>query len=506
MRRKVAPESVQQLRLRLLFKQAHTASVGAVLGALLCAVLFAAVGHSSAAWVWFLAVTAATLPRFYLYRRFFFTDLRRHAVHHWLVRHGWTAALVGIAWGAVPLIPMPDAPGYVYQLQTLVPGFVLMAGIVSYGAFYSQYMVLLATVGGMTIVSRLATSGAAGVPEAMLITAFLPILALTAKRYSQSLADSAEAKHRAEQLVHELTATNNELLRRNTTLAQQQDVIEQEEALAKHVFRQLTVGGDHKLAGVHSWNQSMGSLSGDLIQTALGPNGQSYVFLGDFTGHGLPAALGALPASSVFLAMAAKGLPIQSIATELNRKLRQLLPVGYFCCAVLVELSPDRRTVSIWNGGLPPVLIRRRGQFGYEKIASHSLPLGVVDNTDFDAAAQYRMLHPGDRLYAYSDGLTEAENIDGEMWGSRRLEEFLLRADLPSPKLPALINAVLEHVNLAPPSDDISVVEVEATPSSGQAPPEQFEGRSKTPTPVSKNPVRIAPNGVASASLLEGTG
>lgn len=188
------------------------------------------------------------------------------------------------------------------------------------------------------------------------------------------------------------------------------------------------------------------------------------MFLGDFTGHGLPAALGALPASSVFLAMAGKGLSVDVIARELNNKLRQLLPVGYFCCAVLVELSADRRNLHVWNGGLPPVLIKRRGQPGYEKIASHSLPLGVVGNDEFEAAAQRRHLHPGDLLYAYTDGLTEAENFDGEMWGTARLETFLQRRDLPTPRLPSLIDAVLEHVNLAPPSDDISVVEIEATP------------------------------------------
>ena len=85
----------------------------------------------------------------------------------------------------------------------------------------------------------------------------------------------------------------------------------------------------------------MGSLSGDLTQTGRGPDGQIYVLLADFTGHGLPAALGALPASSVFLAMAHKGLSVEGIAAELNRKLYQLLPIGYFCCAVVVELAAE---------------------------------------------------------------------------------------------------------------------------------------------------------------------
>ena len=86
-----------------------------------------------------------------------------------------------------------------------------------------------------------------------------------------------------------------------------------------------------------------------------------------------------------------------------------------------------------------------------------------VDSVEelFDGVpAEVRM----DRPLDLPDGLTEAENFDGEMWGTARLETFLQRRDLPTPRLPSLIDAVLEHVNLAPPSDDISVVEIEATP------------------------------------------
>jgi serine phosphatase RsbU (regulator of sigma subunit) len=172
-----------------------------------------------------------------------------------------------------------------------------------------------------------------------------------------------------------------------------------------------------------------------------------------------------LPASSVFLAMSAKGLTVDVIARELNAKLRQLLPVGYFCCAALIQLSADRTRVGVWNGGLPPILINRANREGHDQFASHSLPLGVVDDDQFEAASATLTLHPGDVLYAYSDGLTEAENIDGEMWGRERLHGFVMQEDLSVPRLPALIDALLEHVNLAPPSDDISVVEIEATPA-----------------------------------------
>lgn len=455
--------TADEQRLTLLFQQARAASIAAAVSAIATTLVFlqAAPGLKPVAWLLVLLITV--VMRFGLYQRFD-EDRERRPASHWLRRHGWSALAAGAAWGAIPLIPLDSAPIYLLQLQMVIPAFVLMAAITSYGVYFSQYLAFWSATSAMAIGTRLYMSGTDGIPEALLFALFAPVLVLTAKRYAATLLASTEAQQRAERLVQQLRVVNDELHRQNDVLARQQDLIEQEEALAQHVFRQLTLGGDHRLPGIHTWNQAMGSLSGDLTQTARGPAGQTYVFLGDFTGHGLPAALGALPASSVFLAMAAKGLPVGTIANELNNKLRQLLPVGYFCCAVLLELSADRSRVQVWNGGLPEVLIRRRGRRGFERIASHSLPLGVLDEGEFESRPQQRGLAPGDLLYAYTDGLTEAESADGERWGVQRLEDLLVRRDLATPRLPTLIHAVLDHVNLAPASDDISVVEIEAAP------------------------------------------
>jgi serine phosphatase RsbU (regulator of sigma subunit) len=469
MRPSPEPDYVSHQRLRLLFAQAHTASYLALLSAVVCAVVFWQVAPGQGPLIWLGGVMLATAFRFWLYWWFSAADIRRFPEAHWLRHHSWTAALIGMTWGALPLIPLEGGGGHLggihlHELQTLVPAFVLMAAITSYGVYFSQYLILLTSISVTTVAARLYMGGIGSFAEVLLFALFVPLLALTARRYGASLIASAEATLRSEQLVTELTRTNDQLQQHNSTLAQQQHLLEQEEALAQHVFAQLVLGGDHRLPGVHAWNQPMGSLSGDLTHTARGPDGQTYVFLGDFTGHGLPAALGALPASLVFLAMAGKGLAVETIAGELNTKLTQLLPVGYFCCAVLLELSPDRRTAQVWNGGLPPILIRRSRRGTHEHLRSHSLPLGVVDADTFDPTAHQIDLEPDDLLYAYSDGLTEAENSGGEMWGAARLERFLLRDDLPTPRLPALIDTILDYVKQAPATDDISVLEIEASP------------------------------------------
>lgn len=457
-----APTIVEQDRLRLLFRQARSASILAVAAAAACAAILFHAKPSPAPLMWLAGTLGATLLRFWLYHRFFTTDPLRHPRSYWLSRHLWTGAVVGVAWGTLPLVPLHGTSPFVQELQMLVPAFMVMAAITSYGIYFSHYLVLLGSTIGTAVVLLVMQRGADALPTAVLFMLFAPVLALTARRYAESLRGSLAAERRAERLVRDLSSVNADLLHRNTRLGEQQTILEQEEALARHVFHQLTAGGDHNDQGVRVWNQSMGNLSGDLTQTARGPKGQIYIFLGDFTGHGLPAALGALPTSSVFLAMAGKGLPVGDIAAELNRKLHQLLPVGYFCCAVLIELAPNRRSVEIFNGGLPPVLIRRRGAEDYERIPSQNVPLGVLESEYFQPETEVCALGHGDLLYAYTDGLTEAVNVEGEMWGAARLEAFLLRRDIKPSKLPALIDAVLEHVNLAPPSDDISIVEIES--------------------------------------------
>ncbi len=61
--------------------------------------------------------------------------------------------------------------------------------------------------------------------------------------------------------------------------------------------------------------------NGDLLLAAARPDGVHHVLIGDFTGHGLSAAIGGPMAEDIFYAMTAKGLPLEEILLEINRKL-----------------------------------------------------------------------------------------------------------------------------------------------------------------------------------------
>ncbi|WP_163004203.1 PP2C family protein-serine/threonine phosphatase, partial [Pseudomonas viridiflava] len=93
--------------------------------------------------------------------------------------------------------------------------------------------------------------------------------------------------------------------------------------------------------------------NGDLMLAAYTPAGHMHVLLGDFTGHGLPAAVGAMPLAEVFYGMTAKGFGLVEILREMNAKLKRILPVDMFCCATLLCVNHKQRQVEVWNGGPP---------------------------------------------------------------------------------------------------------------------------------------------------------
>jgi PAS domain S-box-containing protein len=236
--------------------------------------------------------------------------------------------------------------------------------------------------------------------------------------------------------------------------------LEHEEQIARHVFEKITASNNNNLPELSSWIVPMGTFSGDMMLSAVLPSGTTRVLLCDFTGHGLPAALGAVPVSSIHKAMAQKDLPLEILMDELNNKLRALLPTGIFCCIAGVDIDATRTHAHIWNAGLPEVLLVNKTGEIIKRIKSDHLPLGVVT---YDHSEMYCVdvaLQRGDSIYLYSDGMTEAENPAGEMFGQQRFEELLMVAAEDGERMNNIQNAVKGYINNAPANDDLSLLQI----------------------------------------------
>lgn len=258
------------------------------------------------------------------------------------------------------------------------------------------------------------------------------------------------------------------------TVAHQKDQISlhnkhliQEQNVAKQVFDKIAHAGALKLEIIRYYMSALAVFNGDVLLAEVSPRGSLFVVLGDFTGHGLPAAIGSMPLASTFYGMVGKGFSLADILREINQKLYQTLPVGLFCCATCVDLNFQKMRISVWNGGLPDNILYRHQTRSYERIRSSHLPLGVLSNRDFKADAQVFQLHEGDHFLMWSDGIQEARNRAGDMFGEDNINALLDSRSEAGGVYGRILKNVQDHIGSTEKDDDISLVDI-AVPTPDQ--------------------------------------
>ena len=224
-----------------------------------------------------------------------------------------------------------------------------------------------------------------------------------------------ESKINAHLRIREL---NNELSSKNKELIYEQGLIEHffNTALDKSYL-------DERMIKYHM--SSMCAFNGDLLLVEKFSDSRVYLLMGDFTGHGLSAAMGTLPVAMIFFKMAEKGVPVNEIASELNSQLKKLLPPSMFLSATLIEFDKSKELVKVWAGGMPESYwIGKNGELKGE-IISKNMPLGILKESQFKNETVDYTVESGDQIYLYSDGIIEAKN-DSEFFGNERLKQALL--------------------------------------------------------------------------------
>ena len=199
---------------------------------------------------------------------------------------------------------------------------------------------------------------------------------------------------------------------------------------------------------------------GDLVLVSPKVPDGLYAFVGDFTGHGLSAAIGAIPVSDIFYAMTAENRSVSHMVAAINTKLKATLPTGLFCCACMIELDHARDRLIVWNGGLPDVLVVGK-QGGIKNRLPFCHPaLGVVENDELGLDVQEVTIAHGDRVYICTDGVIETADPGGEAFGQRRLEKLFSHGDDADNALDNIKKGLEAFRKDAPRSDDITMMEV----------------------------------------------
>jgi len=223
---------------------------------------------------------------------------------------------------------------------------------------------------------------------------------------------------------------------------------------------------------LHASMQPAREVGGDLYDFFVMPDGRVCVLVGDVSDKGMPAAL--FMARSIEVArvvaqlQAAPGLePADpaAILAKINAALCENNPSRMFVTMILAILDPRTGRLDYCNAGHNSPYIRCRDRASVVLDANHSAPLGVSPATAYRSAET--QLRDGDMLLLYSDGITEATDDAGAMFGEERLEQAL--SDMPAHRAAAFTGAILGAVRRfagsAVQSDDITVLAVRLLPS-----------------------------------------
>ncbi|MEK6747972.1 MAG: SpoIIE family protein phosphatase [Pseudomonadota bacterium] len=255
-------------------------------------------------------------------------------------------------------------------------------------------------------------------------------------------------------------ALTTELYRQNEQLELHHQRLQTEHEFAERIFTKIVKSKQFTTDGIRMHIAPMGIASGDLVLAAKHPIDGRYIMMGDFTGHGLSAALGAIPVSDIFYSMASKGLNLSMIVDEINKKLCEKLPTGFFMAACFMYIRDSDGGVEVWAGGVPDILLV--GPYGKIKQRVHSkhLPVGVDKNASEIGAVETVQMECGDRIYIYSDGVTDLRDANGEMFGADRLNAILGCGRAAETIFDDLFAALTSYRAGSPLSDDLTLIEI----------------------------------------------
>ncbi len=226
---------------------------------------------------------------------------------------------------------------------------------------------------------------------------------------------------------------------------------------AERIFEKFVHGPRQEVPGLEAHVSPASIFNGDVFLSTITPAGNVITLLGDFTGHGLPAAIGAIPVAEVFYSMVKKGRTLKEIILVINDKLKTILPAHIFFSCVAVKVFPKRHSVSLFNAGMQPVVMLD-GASGKEALfESTSVPLGVLDSYELDVEFTKVELEGTEHFICYTDGIVEAMNDSGQVFGVSRLVNSLKASHRD---IDQLVSSAQDFCHGCVFNDDVSIIKL----------------------------------------------
>jgi serine phosphatase RsbU (regulator of sigma subunit) len=248
----------------------------------------------------------------------------------------------------------------------------------------------------------------------------------------------------------------------NALLVQQErerQRLEQELSIARTIQQALVPHGLHDfphlaVTGVHHPCTEVG---GDYFDVVPVDEDRTAILIADVSGKGLGAALLTTMLQGALSGLSMGADPVK-VFNHVNKFLCFHSEVGRYATMFIAIISRDGKLEYIKAGHPSPILLRK-GQVT-ELYNEGSFPVGLIPEADYESACL--QLEPEDTLVLYSDGVTEAENLNHDLFEISGLSQALAgKQDVPVEVLQqSVLDAVSAFANGASQSDDITLLVV----------------------------------------------
>jgi serine phosphatase RsbU (regulator of sigma subunit) len=233
---------------------------------------------------------------------------------------------------------------------------------------------------------------------------------------------------------------------------------------AAEIQRGILPRGAPRIQGVDlaGHNAPCRTVGGDYYDFIPYTDGRVAVVLGDVAGKGMSAALLMSNLQARVQILAEDPRDLSGLMGRLDQSVAINCPDNRFITMFLGVVDPGRKELLYCNAGHnPPLLVRSSGEV--ERLKAVGTALGILPGLSY--REESRGFGAGDLLAIYSDGVTEAENPDGEEFGEGRLADLLTanRGAEAEDVVELVLQALDEWTAAQPAVDDVTLVVVRAT-------------------------------------------
>ncbi|MBW1694413.1 MAG: SpoIIE family protein phosphatase [Deltaproteobacteria bacterium] len=211
--------------------------------------------------------------------------------------------------------------------------------------------------------------------------------------------------------------------------------------------------------GNHVWavSEPAAFVGGDLYDLISMQDGSWLIYVADVADKGLPAALIMVALWSRIRSEALLHEDVDKLLETVNNAMCKLMAEeGFFATIIIGRYWPATGKIQLARGGhLPPLWIKRDGLGDSPELKGPSL--GVAPGADYEK--EEIILSPGESILFFTDGVTESENEQNELFGHHRLVECIQKTNEP-PWGKGILDALNAWKGAAKASDDLTILEI----------------------------------------------